>query len=170
MMKMMKNAIIKNFDRLILLLLGILGLTNCDIDMPVEYGSPTGEYQITGTVTNGETGKPIPQIQIVRSLDPDFDVRPDTLYTNEEGKYIIYMHGLNTPVNLKFEDIDGEENGGYFQSKTLETAVTKKDQVQKGDGHWYKGKFVKTQNIALDPVRNTPEYGAPFAPFHSENQ
>ncbi|MDR0798866.1 MAG: radical SAM-associated putative lipoprotein [Dysgonamonadaceae bacterium] len=160
----MKNAIIKNFDKLILVLLGILGLTNCD--MPKEYGSPQAElygcpsadYEVKGTVTNSLTSEPIRRIRVVLNWD--------TIYTDDAGKYRFDFRDFpQDRFNLKFEDIDGEENGGEFMPKTIELIFTDDDQIEKGSGHWYDGKFAKTQNVALDPLLPAPMYGPPSASY-----
>ena len=145
----MKKSVIKFFDRIIVLLLGCLGLFcgcekyNVDMyGMPVEYGTPSGEYVLKGIITDKETSNPIKNIQVVRYRD--------TIYTDTEGKFIMLSYGGFSKFHLKIEDIDGEENGGDFQSEETDVEFTQADQVEQGDGNWNEGKFVKTLNIELE--------------------
>ena len=85
----------------------------------------------------------------------------DTIYTDENGKYA--FNGSAWKYQLKFEDIDGEENGGLFQTKEIEGGFTQADLVEKGDGRWYDGKFVKTEDVKLEKIDVVvvPMYGPP---------
>ena len=156
----MKKLLIKSFDKIIVLLMGGMGIlyTSCEYGAPVsEYGVPYGDYKLNGVVTDKETSNPIQNIQVVQY--------GDTIYTNTEGKFTFYNDMNN--LHLKIEDIDGEENGGDFESQEIEVKFTQADQVEKGEGKWNKGKFVKTQNIKLEKKNNTTDtlYGMPSAPF-----
>jgi putative lipoprotein (rSAM/lipoprotein system) len=138
----MSKPVIKFFDKIIIALLGLTGIvyTSCMYGVS-EYGVPHGEYELKGTVIDKETSKPIPNIQIVRE-------RWDTIYSDSNGKYV--FNGMLSNFHLTIKDIDGEENGGYFESKEMDVKFTNADQVENGDGHWYTGKFVKTENIELE--------------------
>jgi putative lipoprotein (rSAM/lipoprotein system) len=136
----MKKTIIKFFDKLLVLLLGIFGIFNsCQ---PVEYGTPHGDYELKGMVIDKETSNPIPNIQIVGEY-------LGIIYSDTDGKYVLYNDMFRNFL-LTVKDIDGEDNGGYFKPTEIDVKFTKSDQVEKGDGHWYDGKFVKTQNIELE--------------------
>ena len=136
----MKKRIIKIFDKVILLLLGFSGtFYSCR-----EYGMPEAEFQINGTVMD-KTGKPIQNIQVARLWSSEYG---DTLYTGTEGKYS--FHGMSPEFHLKFEDIDSVENGGEFETQEIRTRLTQADQVEKGEGKWNNGKYVKTVNIELE--------------------
>ncbi|GHT24206.1 hypothetical protein AGMMS4957_16850 [Bacteroidia bacterium] len=173
----MKKGCIKLFDKLIVVLLGATGLfAGCKIDDPLdEYGSPVAEYgvpvamyEINGRVTDAATSEPIRDIRVVRPWywnepSPEFG---DTTYTDEAGKYHFEFGDFPNPnkdYQLRFADIDGEENGTYG-FKTVEGEFTKDDQVEQSTG-WYGGKFVKTQDVTLDEPLVAPMYGVPSAPF-----
>jgi len=141
----MKKSIIKSFDKVILLILGISPiLYACP-----KYGEPIATYELKGIVTNKETTRPIKHIQITTDTDR---YRKDTLYTDSRGQYnykfVDYL--WDRPLHLKFEDIDGEENGGEFITQEMDITFTDADLVKKGKGAWDKGTFVKTQNIELE--------------------
>jgi len=146
----MNKPLIKFWDKIILLLLGLssVAYTSCDYGVPAsKYGMPHGKYELKGTVTDKETSKPIPNIQVVRQYG-------DTIYTDVDGKYAYPNPSSNFYIDsefyIKFEDIDGEENGGEFETKEMDIKFTEADRVEKGDGDWYKGKFAKTVNIELE--------------------
>ena len=141
----MEKRIIKFWDKIVVVLLGLLGIFN-SCEKPCEYGTPLGEYKLNGIVTDKETANPIQNIQVVRFRNSDYG---DTLYTDAEGKYAFHDFSFGE-FHLKFEDIDGEENGGEFKTKEIKTKLTQADQVEKGDGKWNDGKFVKTVNIELE--------------------
>jgi putative lipoprotein (rSAM/lipoprotein system) len=109
---------------------------------PEMYGTPYGEYELNGVISDKETSLPLQNIQVVI---PQYG---DTLYTDSDGKYV--LHSGSHEFYLKIEDVDADENGGHFESKEMKIIFTKEDQVKKGDGEWYEGSFVKTENIKLE--------------------
>jgi putative lipoprotein (rSAM/lipoprotein system) len=177
----MKKFIIKSFDKIIVILLGITGaFTGCNLDcssyadVPLsrfrypegtitpEYGVRMGEFVIAGDIKNKENGKPIPNIQIIA-------VNSDTLYTDSQGKYIFKFRdfSLSNPqlpdVRLKIEDIDGVENGGKFASQEINVTFTDADKMNKRK---CEGFYVKTENIKLEKEDTfIPLYGVGSAPF-----
>ena len=158
----MKKSVITFFDKIIVLLLGFSGIfSGCDDSYsPVEYGVPHADYELKGVITAKETAKPIPNIMVIRSIYENFG---DTLYTDSGGKYAFEFNDFpphpEGVLHLKIEDIDGEDNGGFFGTKEINVEFTQADQVKKGKS-WYDGKFVKTQNIELEKIDVVhPEYG-----------
>ena len=105
------------------------------------------EFEINGIVTDS-SNKPIQNIRIIkqegRHTEPG-----DTLYTNSQGKYAFKFWGPDF-VRLKVDDIDGEENGGEFESQEIDVRFTDADIVKKGRGNKTADKSVKTQNIKLE--------------------
>jgi putative lipoprotein (rSAM/lipoprotein system) len=168
-MKTVKKSFFRFFDKIIVLLLGVAGMFSaCDNveDMPVEYGMPHADFELKGTVTDKATSQPIQNIRVVRPFgyeDIYGGIPGDTIYTDEDGKYVFAFVGFpSEKYQLKFEDIDGEENGGLFQTKEIEGEFTQADLVEKGNGHWYEGKYVKTQDVALERIETeAPLYGCP---------
>ena len=141
----MKKPIIKFFDKVILLILGLSPiLYSCE-----KYGMPSATYELKGKVTSKNTSYPIKHIQITTQMKYE---RPDTLYTNSRGEYYYKVIGfpLDQPLYLKFEDIDGEENGGEFISQEVDIIFDDADLIKKGKDKWDNGTFAKTQNIQLE--------------------
>jgi len=137
----MKRTIIKFFDKIILLLLGFSGtFYSCGM-----YGELSADYEIKGTVTDKENANPIQNIRVVNQR------HRDTTYTNAEGKYaFVYNGDLFDKFTLIVEDIDGDANGGEFETQKIDVEITQADKVKKGKGSWDDGKYVKIQDIELE--------------------
>lgn len=127
-------------------------------DIPVMYGTPTSDYKISGTVQT-EKGKPIEGINVIfqgRNGGKPKDVL--IIETDEDGKFSTeYINSFDTDIYyLKFVDVDGAENGGEFEEKTISVYDMQRTQVEKGEG-WYRGKLEYYDDIELDlkPVEST---------------
>jgi len=153
----MKKTIIKLFDKIILLILGLSGvLYSC-----MKYGMPEDEFELNGIVTD-RANEPIPNIRVIKQ---NYD--NDTLYTNSEGKYSFKFWNEVRFTHLKVEDIDGEENGGEFRPFQLNVVFTEADLVKKGKRNKSGDKYARTENIRLYRIDEeiTVMYGPPVAPF-----
>ena len=149
-------------------LMTILGFSGCgklshENNYIVEYGQPYAEFKLVGEVKSSE-GKPIKGIRVivkpyVASTEQQIlDRRRDTLFTDSEGKFSKEKLKHTWPNEMKgstivFEDIDGPENDGEFESKTLSDKDFSVEQVKKGEGHWYDGDFIVTANATLSPKK-----------------
>jgi len=152
----MKKTLIKFFDKIILLLLGLSGTFYACY----KYGMPVDEYELRGTVTDSSL-TPIRDIRIIDERERD------TLYTDATGKFVINSWIMGDMVRLKLEDIDGEANGGEFRPTTVNVKFTEKDIVKKAKGNKRGNKFAKNQDIKLYRMDEeiTVLYGMPVAPF-----
>jgi len=149
----MKKRVIKIFDKIILLLLGFSGaFYSC-----AKYGMIVDEYHVNGTVMD-KTGKPIKDILITGYFYKNYG---DMLYTNSEGKFSV---NGDEGMRLKFEDIDGEANGGEFETREINIEFTDADLVKRGRGNKTPDKYKKTVNIELDRLPS-PKYGVKSANF-----
>lgn len=98
-----------------------------------EYGVPVMEYMVKGKVTDAESGKPVKGIEVT-SEESYVQV-----YTSENGEFT--CEGMTFPdgaVSLTFKDVDGEENGGDFKTKTETIPLT---QTEPGEGPWDHGEY-----------------------------
>ena len=142
-------------------LMTILGFSGCDqlFDTPVEYGQPYSEFKLVGEVKSTE-GKPIKGIRVIvkpyveHTEQSILDRDRDTLYTDADGKFSKDKLKHTWPNQMKgstilFEDIDGPENGGEFESKTLNDKGFTVEQIKKGDGRWYDGDYLVTANVTM---------------------
>lgn len=150
-------------------LLGILGfsfVSACDGEgtspipmygVQVEYGSPYAEYFVKGKVTD-DAGRPIKGIAVTVP-----DEYADTVFTSADGSY--ELNGGFFPVetiDVKFTDVDDEENGGWFATQEKHVAL---EQQKEGQG-WYFGVFgALGVDVKMHPVESVAEYGVPYATF-----
>jgi len=136
----MNKSIIKFFDKLIVVLLGVVGLSGMFYSCE-KYGSPAAVYEIKGVVTDKETSKPIQNIKV--------SSQGEAIYTDNEGKYAVQDISLGTgafDAQVKIEDIDSNANGGEFETQEIDVKFTKADRIKRGKPE----KYVKTQNIQLE--------------------
>ena len=134
-------------------LLGFTGITSCNLpqvgDQPVEYGCPSADYKVLGTVKDS-AGKPIKGIQVVteETIRNDTVLR-DTTYSDANGNFSLQKNDfpVERTLNVIFNDVDGAENNGHFESKTISGVEYKQD--KKGEG-WYHGSFTAEVNAQLD--------------------
>ena len=135
----MKKQVVKLWDKIIIVLLGLLGIFSSCVPM---YGAVVPEYQVNGTVMD-KTGKPIQDIRITGHFRTD----DDTLYTTPEGKF--YVRSWGRP-HLKIEDIDEEANGGEFETQEIDVNFTDADLIKRGREGKTPDKYAKTVNIELE--------------------
>lgn len=85
-------------------------------------------YQFNGHVMD-EAGNPIPHIKV--TLEWEGQYAPIVIYTSDKG--IFYTIPDNLPdtypftIDITLEDIDGEENGGLYESKSDQITVLEDD-------------------------------------------
>jgi putative lipoprotein (rSAM/lipoprotein system) len=130
-------------------ILSLLGFASCKIIGPdmygpvAEYGMPHASFKLVGDVKS-EDGNPIEGIVV------KFRQIIDSEYPNE----IEFKSGKDGKVDesftewpevenieLTFEDIDGEENGGEFLRDTLKRKDLKVEFTEDKDSHWHKGDY-----------------------------
>ena len=102
----------------LLTLIAVLGLGSCTTDkFDINDVTPDNFTGIAGKISDGEDN-PIEHIKVTISID---GYEPISAYTSSEGIFTISleenMSGISQ-VNITIEDIDGDENGGHFASKT----------------------------------------------------
>lgn len=134
--------------KLIVLLLGLLGLSACnnqDMYGTLEpmYGSPNpweAKLNVSGKVTDTE-GAPIKGIVVTSDAGKVTESTVDGRYymtqTNENGD----LSGQN--INLTFTDIDGPDNGGELTTKSVKNILTEADRVSDNE-------YTKTLDITLE--------------------
>ncbi|MBR6306312.1 MAG: radical SAM-associated putative lipoprotein [Bacteroidales bacterium] len=141
--------------------LSLLGFTGCDplnviINSRVEYGMPHATFKVTGTVKAEDTGNPVQGIKVKfrQHVDGSEDENGNPFYTEVEfssdedgkveGSFVEWPDDKN--IEFTFEDIDGEENGGYFAPDTLRGKDIKIEFEEAKKSTWYKG----TYNISFE--------------------
>ena len=134
------------YNALLTALLAMLGYESCSLNSPDEYGTPTVDYQVKGFVTD-LLGTPIQGIRVRAPYNFDGSEGQNVL-TDENGRFELDEFHSMLYGKLYVEDIDGEDNGGEFQSDTIDIWDLPKKEVEKGSG-WYEGKYEVTANIKL---------------------
>lgn len=149
----MKTAFVKGWKWLLGVVLGMLGFNGCErIGLfRVEYGQPHADFKLIGDVTDTK-GNPIPGIRVVYDRMPEREfLGKDTLYTDQKGhieKDLPDHYWMNGTV-IKFEDVDGAENGTY-KTKVLREDDFEVEQTKKGDKKWYEGAFTVHADAVLE--------------------
>ena len=143
-------------------LLALLGFSACSDEngggMSEEYGSPIVDYQVKGQVTDAACN-PIEGIQVV--TQPTYGgltikegnavshAMADTVYTDAEGNFeSSLLQNVAMEGKLLFEDVDGEANGGVFQTDSASLQEAETVQLEERDG-WYMGRYELTLNKRL---------------------
>ena len=149
-------------------ILSILGFGACTADNNLEekykhnlaeYGQPSATFILKGTVKSEETGESL--FGINASLKK-------FIYTDQKGtKHFLIKDAVSDQdgiVNIKLgdyefypddtmelilQDVDGEENGGLFQTDTLRMNRLSMNKTGEGDGRWYDGEFTIGFEAAL---------------------
>lgn len=143
----------KRMERIFKALITLLGFSAVSC-FRAEYGCPHADYKMQGEVKSTENVK-IPGVRVVLALDGDWThpYGKDTVYTDTEGRFakdLGTVFAWDERAEIKFEDPDGEENGGKFKTKILSSDEYTIRQTASGDNKWYGGKFTITANATLE--------------------
>ena len=128
----------KRFIYFLLALLGF-GAGACDNgwgDPVAEYGCPHMNFSFKARVID-EAGKPIEGIE-VQTRNGDFYM--DNFSDAEGNIDLTVSMWPDTNIDVIFTDVDGELNGGEFETLELNIA-DKVEQVAEGSGSWYEGGY-----------------------------
>lgn len=127
----------KRLLNILMVLLGF-GTSGCDIVGVAMYGTPNVKFHLSARVVDKD-GNPIQGIEVRAKEGANFN--HNTGISDYQGN--IDAWGQVWPGSqyaVTFYDIDGEYNGGEFE--TLELDISDKvKQTQKGDGEWYQGAY-----------------------------
>lgn len=103
-----------------------------------EYGCPTVDYQLKGTVMD-EDMNPIEGIKVSIEDSRNGHVADDMTDVSGEFAFNETITGFSIDeVRVFFRDIDGSDGGGEFAPDSLKVSVHK---VAEGDGNWHRGTF-----------------------------
>lgn len=129
---------------------GMVGM-NCPV-YGVEYGMPYAEFNIIGKVKSSSTLVNIPGIK-VSALDENLNVMSDG-YSDTSGDYSVTFTTFGAEdmdVTMRFEDVDGVENGSY-NDKDIVVTINEEDYIDDTpDDPWDEGYGSKTVDVELDP-------------------
>ena len=127
----MNNLINKLIRLLCVSVIGMLGFSSCE-EHSDEYGTPITTFRYWGTVTD-EAGNHIEGINVIMSGNilgmPNVQLKTES-YMFDEETCVFYTGTFSSNdthiETIDFVDVDGEENGGDFQSVT----ITPQDMVE----------------------------------------
>ena len=151
----MKARIKRLYEIIAGAILSLLGFNSCEEIFlgPVEYGEPYATFKIIGDVKSQETGDPIEGIVVKFRQNPDGSVYSDRqpgFKTDKDGKVNkSFSDWPSDNIELAFEDVDGEENGGTFAPDTLRKKDLKIDFVEAKESRWYEGEYTITFEAKL---------------------
>ena len=156
-------------SRLCAAVLALLGFASCEEFGfgRVEYGCPSVDYKVSGTVTDANDN-PLEGVRVIIRKRDDNVPTPreyyvddlgnthiyegdDTLFTDAKGKY--ESGELNNVgiwgQKVYFDDVDGDANGGEFLPDSVLLRTAPKKQIKEGSGQWYEGSFKYTVDVQL---------------------
>ena len=126
--------------------LSILGFSSCD-NAECMYGTPTGHYEIKGTVTE-ESGQPVEGAKVImRHIDNNqtFTYHGDTVVTDDKGDYMLKTSGWpNSKIRMVCKPEDNT-----LQADSINMTVSFKD----SDGVWNHGTARETVDFILKPKK-----------------
>lgn len=143
------------YSALLSALLAMLGFESCSNiggEPLVEYGVPSVKFQVKGSLTD-EAGRPVEGIKVTvaEGGGGEYFEQASTV-TDAQGQYAVQevqATAIDYGQFLLVEDTDGPDGGGEFRSDTISLKGLPRKQVQKGDGHWYDGKYEVRGDIKL---------------------
>lgn len=140
--------------RLLYILLGLLGLTSCDHFGTAEYGCPNVSFSLKARVVD-EAGNPIQGIEVRTEDGKRFEY--NTGFSDYEGNIDAYGGFWPGVQNQKvqFIDVDGEANGGEFE--TLTVKIENLTQTEEGDGNWYDGAYTADMGTVTMKLKEKSE-------------
>lgn len=115
------------------------------------YGSPHADFEVKGKVTD-TAGTPIEGIRVSVEPAESAGYLFMSAQTGATGEYRMldkqWMR-MSIKLNVTAKDIDGEANGGEFETQTISIELQESD-FKGDDGDWYMGKAEKTVNFTLE--------------------
>ena len=131
-------------------ILSLLGFNSCEDIFygPLEYGMPHANFKIVGDVKSEETGNPIQGISVKFRQNTDGSAYREyytSFKTDKDGKINeSFSEWPSDDIELTFEDVDGEENGGFFAPDTLRKKDLKIEFIEDKKSDWHKGDYTIT--------------------------
>ena len=111
------------------ILMGILSLMLASCSKEAAYdGSYHDEIRLEGLVIDAESEAPVNHMEIL--IEWESDESPVVVYTSDKGRFSTMLAAPDSypaVISLTISDIDGEENGGLFQSHSENIIFFKED-------------------------------------------
>ena len=115
--------------RYITYLLCLIAVHACsDIGMDIAEGEKNGYGVIQGSITD-QDGTPLERIKI--SISSEGTQKNSSSYTSSDGRFRCEFALPEEPkqmvIDILIEDIDGNDRGGYFETKTTVVTIYEDD-------------------------------------------
>lgn len=147
----MKARFLTLWGKIVAAIVSVFGFHGCDIHA-VDYGCPCAEFTMKGTVTT-EENTPLEDIRVTVEVwsvagNDKRQMYEKTTCTDADGKVSVNTGFVYVPdsVSVKIDDVDGEANGGDFQSQVLSPKVV---MTKDKDGEWSLGTYAATFDVKL---------------------
>lgn len=142
----MKTTFRSGINTLIALLLGLFGF-GCNACVCM-YGVPSGDIDVSGTVTDKDANQPIENIRITiksdeRSDEPVFPVT----YTETDGRY----HAAHSYEGWPFRQLKivAEDTTGVYEADSAVVEVKYKETRESRNSSWDEGQAIVRQDFQL---------------------
>jgi putative lipoprotein (rSAM/lipoprotein system) len=115
-----------------------------------EYGMPSADYKISGTIMSSDQNKPISGLLVSIRDTMQTTGLIDSIKTDSLGRYSLqFIWPLSDYTwKLKVEDIDSTENGSFIAK---DTAISiSESELKDPDGQWYMGHAEKNIDLKID--------------------
>ena len=132
----------------------MLGFASCDHFGAAEYGCPNVSFSLKARVVD-EAGNPIQGIEVRTEDGGHFEY--NTGFSDYEGNIDAYggfWPGVQNQ-KMQFIDVDGEANGGEFE--TLTVKIENLTQTEEGDGNWYNGAYTADMGTVTMKLKEKSE-------------
>ena len=154
----MKNLFYTTVGTLFSTALAALGFSSCNLNtpQPCEYGTPIIKFRVVGQVTD-EKGTPIQGIKVpvlrqsgirYHQLSKECN---DSAFTDTQGNFttqVIRDHSIDKQL-VVVEDIDGDQNGGKFETDSIKFSELQNKRIKPGTGSWNWGEYELSGKIKL---------------------
>lgn len=151
----MKAKVKHLYEVIASLVLAMLGFSGCNeiINGVDEYGMPHASFKVIGSVKAADTDEPIDDIKVKFHQKVDQEFATEIAFLSQNGgqveeSFTEWPDAEN--IELTFEDIDGEENGGQFLPDTLRRKDLKVEFIEDKDSNWRKGDYIITFEAKLN--------------------
>ena len=150
----MKAKITKFANWLLTAVISLLGFSACDNGgMMLMYGTPTFDYQADGRVVD-EEGNPIEGIRVKVTLGNEWSTKIDgtqveggVVYSGKDGSFTTKKFEDIEIYSLTAIDVDGEENGGEFETQEVRIDTMRPTYSKGGTQKYENIEIVMTEKV-----------------------
>lgn len=165
----MKKRMLYWYEGVLSALFTLLGFSSCSgisSGPTVEYGCPSVEFQVKGSVTDASTGNPVEGVQarlaeVFTDEETTTAIGIDSVLTNKDGRFELPLQNdmtidgprlaliLEDPAANAVDGSSARDGGIIYASDTLLLQDMERRQVKEGDGKWFKGGFEMDVNHSM---------------------